>query len=68
MKRERFLSSLRHWCRRNGRAFRIDKTGGKGSHIKVFVDGRQTIVKDGEIGPILKAVMLKQLDIPKDAF
>jgi hypothetical protein len=68
MKRERFLSSLRRWCRRNGRELRVDRTGGKGSHVKVFVDGRQTVVKDGEIGPILKEIMLKQLGIPKDAF
>jgi hypothetical protein len=68
MKREQFLSALRRWCRENGRNFRIDRTGGKGSHLKVHVDDAQTIVKHGEIGPILKQAMLKQLGLPKDAF
>jgi hypothetical protein len=67
MKREQFLSALRRWCRENGRDFRIGRTGGKGSHMKVYVNGAQTIVKHGEIGPVLKQVMPKQLGVPRDA-
>lgn len=67
MKREQLLSALRRWCRCNGRSLRIDTVAGKGSHIKVYVDGKATIVKDGELSPIYTQLILKQLGIPKDA-
>lgn len=67
MKREQLLSALRRWCRRNGQALRIDTVAGKGSHIKVYVDGKATIVKDGDLSPIYVQLILKQLGIPKDA-
>ena len=52
MKREQLLSALRRWCRRNGRALRVDTVAGKGSHIKVYVGGKATIVKSGELSPV----------------
>jgi hypothetical protein len=67
MKREQLLSALRRWCRRNGHSLRIDTVAGKGSHIKVHVNGRATIVKAGELSPIYVQLILKQLDIPRDA-
>lgn len=67
MKRERLLSALRRWCRRNGHSLRIDTAAGKGSHIKVYVNGRATIVKDGELSPIYVQLILKQLGIPNNA-
>lgn len=66
MKRERFLSDLRHWCQRNGRAFRVDTVAGKGSHVKVYVGDRSTIVKAGELSPVYVQLVLKQLGLPKD--
>ncbi len=67
MKRQQLLSAIRRWCRRNGHTLRIDTVGGKGSHIKVYVDGKATIVKVGELSPIYVQLVLKQLGIPKDA-
>jgi hypothetical protein len=67
MKRERLLSALRHWCRRNDRPFRIDTVAGKGSHIKVYVGHKATIVKAGELSPLYVQLILKQLSLPKDA-
>ena len=65
MKRERFLSGLRHWCRKNGISFRIDTIAGKGSHVKVYAGERATIVKQGELSPIYVQLVLKQLGLPK---
>jgi hypothetical protein len=45
----------------------VDTVAGKGSHVKVYVDGRATIVKSGELSPVYVGVVLKQLGIPKDA-
>ena len=66
MMREQLLSALRRWCRRNGRTLRIDTIAGKGSHIKVYVGARATIVKSGELSPLYVQVVLKQLGIRKD--
>ena len=59
MKREQLFAALRRWCRKNGRSFRIDTVGGKGSHVKVYVDGAATIVKAGELSPIYVGLVLK---------
>jgi hypothetical protein len=67
MRRERLLSELRRWCRKNGRTLRVDTVGGKGSHVKVYVDAASTIVKDGDLSPIYIEIILKQLGLPKDA-
>jgi hypothetical protein len=66
VKRDRLLSALRRWCRRNDRRFGIDTVAGKGSHVRVRVDGASTIVKDGELSPIYVEIVLKQLGLPKD--
>ena len=66
MKREQLLSALRRWCRKNGRSFEVDVVGGKGSHIKVYIDRVGTIVKDGELSPLYVQLVLKQLGLPKD--
>ena len=67
MKRERLLPALRHWCRRNHQSLRVDTVGGKGSHIKIYLGGRATIVKAGELSPVYVQLVLKQLGVPKDA-
>ncbi len=66
MKRERFLSLLRKALKRDGRLPVIRLEGGKGGHAKVFLDGRQTIVKSGDLSPVYIEVVLKQLGLPKD--
>lgn len=67
MKREQLFSALRRWCRKNSRTFRVDTVGGKGSHVKVYVDGASTIVKHGELSPVYIGLILKQLGLPRDA-
>ena len=67
MKREQFFSSLRRWCRKNGRPFRVDSVAGKGSHVKLYVGEKATIVKAGELSPVYIAIVLKQLEVPRDA-
>ena len=67
MKRERLLSALRRWCRRNGHSLRIDTVAAQGISHKIYLDGRASIVKEGELSPIYVQLILKQLGIPKDA-
>lgn len=67
MTRDQFLSCLRRYCRKNGLAFRIDSERGKGSHVRVFVGDRSTIVKAGELKPHIVGLLLRQLGLPKDA-
>jgi hypothetical protein len=65
MKRERLISAIRRWCRKNGVDFAIDVEGGKGSHYKVTVGGKWTIVQSGEIRSHQIDTILRQLGIPK---
>ena len=66
MKRDQLFAALRRWCRKNGVDFTVDTVGGKGSHVKVRVGGKATIVKGGELSPVYVQVVLKQLGLPKD--
>lgn len=67
MMREAFLRSLRTYCKKNGLGFEYQARPGKGAHGRVIVGDRFTTVKSGEINPVMKEVMLKQLGLPKDA-
>lgn len=68
MNRATFLRDLKAYCRTAGLEFRFDAAHGKGGHGRVYVGEKFTTVKSGEISNTLKQVMLKQLDLPKDAF
>lgn len=68
MNRAAFLRDLRAYCRSAGLDCRFDAVHGKGGHGRVYVGDRFTTVKSGEISNTLKQVMLKQLNLPKDAF
>jgi hypothetical protein len=68
MTRDAFLRALRAYCRENGLSYRYDGAHGKGGHGRVYVGRAFTTVKSGEIGNVLKQVLLKQLDLPKDSF
>jgi hypothetical protein len=65
LKRERLVGAIRKWCRKNGVPFGLDKEGGKGSHYKVTVGTRWTIIQSGEILPRHIDAILNQLGIPK---
>ena len=58
----------REFARRAGLDFRFVARKGKGSHGKVFVGRRDTIVKRTEIGKGLLDSMLKDLEIPREDF
>lgn len=70
MKRVRFLHELQDYCLKTGQSYdwKKGKGKGKGSHGTVYVDRAKTTVKDGEIDPLVKEYILKQLGLPKDAF
>lgn len=70
MKRVRFLRELENYCNANNLSYdwKKGKGKGKGSHGTVYVGQDKTTVKDGEIDPLVKEYILKQLRIPKDAF
>jgi hypothetical protein len=40
---------------------------GKGSHVRLTVNGRTTTIKSGELSPAYVALLLKQLGLPRDA-
>jgi hypothetical protein len=66
MKRDRLIKRIRRWTRENEVSFEVDEIAGKGSHIRVFVGNKSTIVKHGELPPVYVDLVLKQLGIPKD--
>lgn len=66
MTSEQFLRRLRKACRQDGRTLTVSNQGA-GSHRTVLVTpGGRTTLKQGEISPVMKAIMLKQLRLPKD--
>ncbi len=64
MKRDQFLSRLRRHARKNGLAFGVVKSRGKGSHVTVTLGARRTIVKGGELKPGYIALIVRQLGLP----
>ncbi len=68
MNRAAFLRDLKAYCRSAGIEYSYDPSQGKGGHGRVYAGDRFTTVKSGEISNTMKQVMLKQLDLPKDAF
>lgn len=67
MKRDRFLSRLSRYARKQGLAYRLVKRAGKGSHYVVYVGERPTTVKSGDLKPGYIALLLRQLRLPPDA-
>ena len=67
LKRAKLVKAIRRWARDNDLSFEGDEIKGKGSHVRVFIDDKSTIVKHGELSPSYVDLVLKQLGIPKDA-
>ena len=65
VKREKLISAIRKWCRTNGAFVALDKEG-KGSHYKVAVGARWTIIQSGGLLPRHVDAILVQLGIPKN--
>jgi hypothetical protein len=62
--REDFLRELRGLSRKKGLLLVIDMKQGKGSHYKVWVGNRQTVIPS-HIKPTMRKVFLKQLGLDK---
>ncbi|MDR3513759.1 MAG: hypothetical protein P4L73_19150 [Caulobacteraceae bacterium] len=67
MNRDALIRALRAYAKANGLPFRWDASHGKGGHGRVYVGETFTTLPSGEIKTGLKAAILKQLKLPKDA-
>ena len=63
-----FTRRARKYARKNRLDFIFDPSKGKGSHGKLTVGNRHTIVQQGEIPPGTLAAMLRQLNIDRREF
>jgi len=63
MKREKFLQLLRKEARALGVESRVDKTAGKGSHYRVYVGSKFSIVQSGELTPLMMRTIRRQLGL-----
>lgn len=63
-----FVRRIRRYARKTGKRYFFEPAHGKGSHGTLYVNGRRTIVKRGEISKGMLAAMLKQLGIEKRDF
>ena len=67
MNRDQFLRALKRYCKLNKGIFEWKPGEGKGSHGTIYVNGRKTILKSGELPRDYVNVVLKQLGLDKDA-
>ncbi len=63
MKREQFLRELHKEARKSGKSFKVNTARGKGGHCIVHLDDRFSVVKSGEISPLMAKVIRKQLGL-----
>lgn len=63
MKRDQLLRELRKIAREQGKTFEIFVDKGKGSHMRVKLGEKTTIIKDGEMNPGYVKLIRKQLGI-----
>ena len=62
------MRRARRYARKNRLEFSFDPTAGKGSHGRVTIGNRRTIVQHGEIAPATLASMFRQLGINRQEF
>ena len=63
-----FVRRARRYARKHSLEFSFDPSRGKGSHGKLTVGGRATIVQHGEIAFGTLISMLRRLDIDRGEF
>lgn len=63
VKRDDLIRELRRIAKENGLTFEITENRGKGSHYRVKLGGRRTIIKSGELTPLYVRLVKKQLGI-----
>jgi hypothetical protein len=63
MKREPFLRLLRREAKDLELEFRVEKSAGKGSHYRVYLNGRFTVVQSGDLTPLMMKTIRGQLGL-----
>lgn len=63
MKREQLIRQLSKEARAAGGQLGVDMARGKGGHCVVRFGGRFSIIKSGEITPLMEKVIRKQLGL-----
>lgn len=63
MKRDQFIRELNKQARQLGLVLDVDMARGKGGHCVVRLGGRFSVIKSGEITPIMARVVRKQLGL-----
>ncbi len=63
MKRDQLIRDLNKRARELGFALVVDMARGKGGHCVVRLNGRFSVIKSGEITPIMAKVIKKQLGL-----
>ena len=68
MNTKELFKRLKAYAKKTGKDYSFDPKHGKGSHGRVTIGSRFTIVKQGEFGPGLLHKVLKDLGIDKKDF
>lgn len=63
VKRDDLIRELRKIAKEQGLTFEITENRGKGSHYRVKLGGRRTIIKSGDLTPLCVRLVKKQLGI-----
>jgi hypothetical protein len=63
VKRDDLIRELRRIAKEKGLTFEVTENRGKGSHYRVKLGGRRTIIKSGELTPLYVKLVKKQLGI-----
>ena len=63
MKREQLIRQLSKDARAAGGQLDVDMARGKGGHCVVRFSGRFSIIKSGEITPLMETIIRKQLGL-----
>ena len=61
MKRNQLLRALAKDAKARGWSFEVDMARGKGGHCVVRCNGQFSVVKAGEITPLMEQIIRKQL-------
>ena len=63
MKRDDLIRELRKIAKERGVTFTVTENRGKGSHYRVKLGNKRTIIKSGELNPIYVRLVKKQLGV-----
>jgi hypothetical protein len=63
VKRDQFIRELTRQARQLGLELEVDMARGKGGHCVVRLNGQFSVIKSGEITPIMAKVIRKQLGL-----